>query len=552
VSLGDLTAEESRYYALNPVQWVKHILNATPDDWQADVLQTYVDEPLVAVRSATGVGKGAQFAFLNLHFLHLGYLIPYLRGLPGATNHPPKVIVTSTDATQLSTALWPEHKLWMDRSNGLGDIFEWQATTIRHRGKNPDGSAVGNTWAAYMVTSALRRDSSGSKHSGGSQGQHRENQLIAIDEAAHVEEAYWAAYIGTLSQRFNRLFAYGNPDVLSGLFYRIWHDRDVMAQWMRYTISGRPYPVAADGKRHKHFVSARAAQGPNQETLIKTWGQKSPYVQSKVYGVHPTLALPNTSFAFEEISAARVPWRDRGRAAGLPVESSERDSVQIGCDVARSGKAETVYTIRRGWSFRQQAERHRLTDQVGDMLLDLAEEEPDSTALEWGFTPEIVIDETGVGGGVVDYVRRRARERGLKIRIRAVTFGGQARHPERYANIAAEMWCEDAKRAFDCINCGRQYEAHVAEISEAGLIITSSSVCPKYDPLAEIPDDDTLMTQAITREIKTIAPLAGKRSDIGRRALRSKEEIEQRGGESPDRMDSFCLAVVKPQKSKVL
>lgn len=537
MSLGDLSPAEIRDFALDPVLWVKCILNATPDDWQGDVLRSYVDNPLIAIRSATGVGKDAEFAFVSLHFLHVGYLIPWLRDLPGASDGAPKFIFTSTDEDQLTTVLWTELKLWLDASNGLSEIFEWTATRVRHR-SNPA------TWYAASQTSAKRRGADGSTHVGGSQGQHRQNMMIGLDEAAHIEDSYWQAYIGTLSQKHNRLMAFGNPDRLSGMFYKIWHDKNVMPLWMRYTISGRPYPVAADGERHKHFISARAAEGPNQQALIGMWGLKHPAVQSKVYGVHPTQALPNAAYSYEEFMTARVPWRERGRPAGYQVETGPNDSVQIGNDVARSGNAETVYTIRRGWSFRQEIERHRTLDAIGDKLLELASEESDPTAPDYDNTPEIVIDETGVGGGVVDYVRRKAREKKLRIRIRAVTFGGQARKRERYSNIAAEMWCEDAKRAFDCIYCGRTYEAHVEEISEAGVVAPATSLCPRYDPRCEIPDDDELMTQAITREIKIDKPLAG--SKITRRRLRSKEEIEQAGGVSPDRMDGFCLSVVQP------
>jgi hypothetical protein len=528
VSLGDLTPAEIRYYALDPVAWVKDVRNATPDDWQAAILSSYVDHPLEAVRSATGVGKGWLFSVIDLHFLHVGYLIPWLRKLPGASDQPPKVILTSTDEEQLHTALWTEHKIAIDESNGLGDIFEWTATRIRHRSRE-----YRDTWYAAAITSAKRRDGAGGFQAGGSQGQHRQNMMIGLDEAAHIEEPYWAAFLGTLSQRYNRLFAFGNPDRLSGMFYRIWHDKALKDLWKRHTISGRPHPLA-------DYVSARAQEGPNQGILLKTWGSKHPIVQAKIYGVHPTLSLPNTSFSFEEFMAAR-------ERVYIPTDN---DTVQIGCDVARSGNAETVYTIRRGWLFRQIIERHRTVDQIGDKLLELAEEEPDATAAEHDYSPLIVIDETGVGGGVVDYVRRKAR--GLKIRIRAVTFGGQARHPEKYFNIAAEMWCEDAKEPFRCERCGRWFEAHLDDETEAGVIIPSKSDCPRYLPLAQIPDDDTLMTQAITREIKPIAPLAGKRSNIGRRQLQSKEEIQQKGGVSPDRMDSFCLSVVKPRMLRVL
>lgn len=529
MSIGDLSPSEFRRLVLDPVLFVKSVLNATPDDWQGDILSTYIDRPLIAARSGTGIGKDALLAFITFHFLYGGYLAPKFRGMPAATDDPPKVIHTSTDENQLTLVLWTEMQLWLDRSNGLKDILRWTPTKIEHR-EHP------KTWYAALQTSARRKDAGGGIHVGGSQGQHRENLLIALDEAAHIDEPFWAAYLGTLSQAHNRLLAFGNPDRLSGMFYRIYHDKKVMPLWKRYTISCRPHPLA-------DYVSARGAAGPNQKILVDTWGIKHPTVQSKVFGVHPTSSLPNTAYSWEEMQRARVQGR---------IIPTENDPVQIGIDVARFGDAESIYFIRRGRKFRMIVKRKQAVDEIVDQILELCEDEADPTAPEWGYTPTFVIDETGVGGGVVDGARRKARERGMRVRIHGVTFGGTPRHPEKFANLAAEMWLEDVKNYFRCVHCDRYYEAHLDGVTEEGVIVPASSLCPDYQPGCEIPDDDELTNQAISREYKIVKPVATTktRAKVSRRALLSKEEIRDKGGVSPDRMDGFCLACVRPRQSR--
>ena len=531
MSIGDLTEQEWRDYAFDPIGFVKDIGNATPDDWQGDVLETYIKHPLTAIRSCTGPGKDWTLSALTFHFMSCGFMVPFYNGLPGATDEPPKVIHTATDEDQLSIVLWTELKLWLDNSNGLSELFEWSATRIRHR-----SPAYRDTWFAAAQTSARRKDSGGTTHVGGSQGQHRANMLIGIDEAAHVDDAFFAAYLGTLSQAHNRLIAYSNPDKLSGIFYRIFHDKDVKPLWQRYTISGRQHTIPAE-KGHKHFISARAAEGPNHNILIKTWGAKHPIVQTKVLGVHPTSSLPNTAYSWDEMQAARVQGR---------IIPAETDSVQIGVDVARFGDSETVYTIRRGRLFRQVIERKQSTDHIVDKIIDIAEAEPDLTTPEYGYRPWAMVDETGVGGGVVDGLRRRGY-----MNVRGVAFGGSPRHGEKYFNLAAEMWLEDAKDYFKCVHCGRYYEAHFDEETEGGVIVPAAVACPNFETECEIPDDDELTNQAIAREYFMADPKVAKgRTKIGRRAIRSKDWMRERGMPSPDRMDSFCLSCVRPKVAR--
>ena len=104
------------------------------------------------------------------------------------------------------------------------------------------------------------------------------------------------------------------------------------------------------------------------------------------------------------------------------------------------------------------------------------------------------IDDTGVGGGVTDYLEQFGFE------VIPVNFGSKAEDFQKYNNKISEMWFNFK----DIIN----------EIS-----------------LLDIPD---LKTELITREWKI--------DKQGRRQIESKEDYKKRGYKSPDFADACLLA----------
>jgi phage terminase large subunit len=169
-------------------------------------------------------------------------------------------------------------------------------------------------------------------------------------------------------------------------------------------------------------------------------------------------------------------------AMSRAVEETEPD--EVGVDVARFGGDRTEMYRRRGAkTIAHESYTKKDTVFTADAAWDLA-----------GRNPEVAIkvDDTGVGGGVTDNLRR------LGARVAPVNFGGEPADKKKYTTAADEMW----------------FEFPVDEI--------------------EIPDDPGLMEE-----------LSGRRygyDKTGRRKVEPKEEFRKRYGRSPDKADALLLA----------
>jgi phage terminase large subunit len=106
----------------------------------------------------------------------------------------------------------------------------------------------------------------------------------------------------------------------------------------------------------------------------------------------------------------------------------------LACDVARFGADKTVVYRRQGnvcrlvWK-----SQGRDTQEVAGRLKAMAEDDPDVGA--------IIVDDTGVGGGVTDRLREE-NVAGGRVRIVPFNGGEKARRSDRYVNAIAEAWLE--------------------------------------------------------------------------------------------------------------
>ena len=154
-----------------------------------------------------------------------------------------------------------------------------------------------------------------------------------------------------------------------------------------------------------------------------------------------------------------------------------------GVDVARFGDDDTVMYLRHGSKVIKQAVYNGLdTQEVASMVWEFIDKNP---------TIKIVIDDTGLGGGVTDRLKK------LGAKVCPINFGGAAIDKDKYKDIITEMWFE-----FD--------------IDEA-----------------DIPDDEELMDELSERlydydknEIKKVEP---------------KKDFKKRYGKSPDKADALLL-----------
>jgi phage terminase large subunit len=156
----------------------------------------------------------------------------------------------------------------------------------------------------------------------------------------------------------------------------------------------------------------------------------------------------------------------------------------IGCDVARFGDDRTTIYRRRGLKeLNHKVLTKADTVQVGRAILDM--EVKGKTVFR--------VDDTGVGGGVTDYIRNQGRQ------VQAVNFGAKAKDADKYKNAISEMWFE------------------VAEVLQD----------------ADIQPDEELFEELSSRDYTY--------DNKERKAIEPKEVYKKRFGKSPDKADGFII-----------
>jgi phage terminase large subunit len=186
-----------------------------------------------------------------------------------------------------------------------------------------------------------------------------------------------------------------------------------------------------------------------------------------------------------------IPYEDSERAvmsrsaieAAQKRKVSEDGGVVVGADIARFGTDKTVFIKRRGL---QMVDKKVLikqdTQEVARQLKDFCE------------GGRIVVDDTGVGGGVTDKLRD------LGCTVTAINFGGKAKQKKKYPDIISEMW-------FDLAD----------QIEDIGMI-----------------PDVEMVRELSSRNFKY--------TNDERRKVESKEEYKKRTGrKSPDTADAVIL-----------
>ncbi|KKK75945.1 hypothetical protein LCGC14_2868650, partial [marine sediment metagenome] len=220
------------------------------------------------------------------------------------------------------------------------------------------------------------------------------------------------------------------------------------------------------------------------------YGEESPMYKASVLGVFPD-NLDDALVTLRDALAAKdrdlTPSGDDGSDGG-PILGG----ATLAVDVARYGEDSTVIYRRQGPVARKVWKTQgRSLMEVAGKVRELAE---DDKAVQ-----TVVIDDTGLGGGVTD----RLKEVGLPKRVRLVPFigGARARDPKRFFNAVAEAW----------------------------WLMRGAFVSGAID----IEDDRALIGQITTRRYTL-------QSDRTIR-LESKDDMKKRGGRSPDEGDALAM-----------
>lgn len=167
----------------------------------------------------------------------------------------------------------------------------------------------------------------------------------------------------------------------------------------------------------------------------------------------------------------------------------------ISCDVARFGDDKTVAYKRRGYRVidsRTWSQQDTFT--TAECLLNWAGEN----------TSKIIIDDTGIGGGVSDAINRlKHKYNRPNINVVAINFASSPKDKTKYNSIISEMWLEF--------------------------------------PIDKIilPEDKQLHLELTARQYTF-------EKTTSRRVVESKADFKKRGFNSPDRADAMLLCFYEP------
>ena len=330
-------------YGDDPVGFVRDVLQAEPDEWQASVMMAVAKgQRRISVRAGHGVGKSTFVAWLAIWHM--------------VTRYPQKTVMTAPTAGQLFDALFAEIKLWINRLPApIRSLFEMTSEKVVLK------SAPEASFISARTSSADRPEALA--------GIHSEHVLILVDEASAVPEAVYESAAGSMSGHDACTILIGNPTRNSGLFFKTHHA--LATEWKTYHVSCLDSPRVA-----RDFV----------KQIADTYGPESNAYRVRVLGEF-ALRDDDTLISAELVDSAMS--RD--------VVLDEKEALVYGIDVARFGDDRSVLCKRRGnvvveFKTWQGLDLMQLTGAI------VNEAKLDKPA-------EMCIDSIGLGSGVADRLR---------------------------------------------------------------------------------------------------------------------------------------------------
>lgn len=360
-----------------------------PSDWQVQVLNDLgeglltIEEAIQLARtSGHGIGKSALVAWIILWAI--------------STFEDTKGVVTANTENQLKTKTWAEvakwHRLFIAR-----EFFKMTATALFAADPLHE-----RTWRIDMVPWSERNtEAFAGLHNYG------KRILIIFDEGSAIPDVIWEVTEGALTDKNTQIIwaVFGNPTRNKGRFRECFPGGRFQHRWKSAAIDSRDVPIS-----NKSLI----------DKWIADYGEDSDFVRVRVRGLFPRIDAE--SFIGAELANAAVE-REIYAQGG---------SVVIGVDVGRFGNDPSVIYPRCG----RDAISRPPEILYGLDTMTLAGKVA-AAFLRHGATI-CMVDEGGVGGGVVDRLRQ------LRIPVVGVDFGSRPDYFKadgvKYANKRAEIW----------------------------------------------------------------------------------------------------------------
>ena len=498
-ALATLSREHIEKIRRRPEIFFKEILGAPRlEAYHHRILSAFVEYDRLAIAATHAVGKTWVTARLALFFLFMF--------------KNSKVITTAPTNRQVKKLLWGELRAAHKKSKIPlgGRLLQTELT-------------ISDEW--FAMGFAPQQDAAEGKEQSGSsfQGFHADYILIIFDEATGVPADVWKMAEGLLtSGKIVKFVCIGNPTSRNSEFFKCF----TAFEWKKIYLSCFDSPnLIANGITNIEELKAelavmRSLSDDEKLERLKTyeqpisyllscrwvieralaWGVEHPLFKSKALGQFPDLD-DNVLIQIGEVETAFA--RERAPKPGMVR--------YVGVDVARFGEDSTVFTelLDYNQTRAKKMQKADAVEVVGELINFLTSE-------YYGHDTKIVVDGTGVGGGVIDLLRERQRE-GLISRsweIIEVHFGQSVDPPERMDEQEEEKY----KQRF--ANLKALMFQHLADDIKTSLALI---------------EDATYLSQ--------LPSIMYKFDSKGRMLIESKDDYKKRTGmNSPDEADSLALA----------
>ena len=463
------------FWSRNPADFVIQAIGVQPDPWQCDVMDAVIAEDNVALRACHGVGKSTLLAWLIFWFT--------------TTRSFPKLPTTApTYNKQVKDVLWAEvHKWW----RSLEQITPWLAADFDIRTTRLQHAVYGEEWFAVGIASSQPLNI---------EGYHSPHLLAIFDEAKAIGKATWEAVMGMRTTQEAKLVVASTPGGPLGEFFKVF--TEYRETWKSLFVI-HPETLRSRLKRREsppHSLSGTYYSKRVREQWVRDcqleWGEDSPVYIARVVGDFPTVE-GDVLIPYQWIVEAM----DREQGAGGPRI--------VACDVARYGRDRTVILAGEGGTLlhgetiartleettspegMQRSEGQAVAKRVG-RAIDVTADACIRVRNQFN-AAVIVVDETGLGGGLVDILKRRGE------RVVPLNFGvaptdrptdaedakSRARRhvlDSKYVNLKAEMGYK-LRAAFEM---GWLALANLPEHITNPLVAQTSMIKQEYDSKGRI------------------------------------------------------------------
>lgn len=437
------------YYYDRPVEFAEDFLNFIADDKQKEIMESIRDNKRTVVRSGQGIGKTATISCIIIWYLCMRYNA--------------KIICTAPNITQLYTVMWAEIAKWLQDSP-MNKFMTHTKTRLYMNGYE-------KSWFAFPKTATTKE---------GIAGQHADHLLVIADEASGIKDDILETLLGTITGEVNKLLFISNPTRTSGVYYNAFHQNRAMFNCI-----------------HVNSEKSIRVDRENIEMLAKSYGTDSNVYKVRVLGEFPTQ---------EDDVFIPMEWVERATVKEIDiVEKEQVEIIKIGVDVARFGDDEsaiipninnsidTIFTYK-----------HNKTTTLTGKIINLVKDYYKSYLKAKIF---IIVDEIGVGGGVIDLLGELLETEYKYLADRVEVIACNVSRPSRskkYADMTTFLW------------------------GTVRTLLENEEI--------KVPNDNDLIGQISSRKYEVLSN--------GKLQVESKKKMKARGLKSPDRADALVLACI--------